>query len=797
MIWTYIRYTLRLFLRDRLHALITVLGLTIGLACGVIITIFVSNEISYESYHENAERIYRVSQNFITSGKPKKFAWSSPALGPKLFQEFPQIETFTRLKDVDRILFGFGDISFYEDHVAFADTNFFKVFTHEFIYGDPSTCLLSPSSMVLTESVSRKYFGEENPVGKEMLLLNRYPITVSAVIADPPSNTHFYNRIYISYLAWDMQAYPKSVDWSLFEIMDHTFLQFYDDFDREAFDAGWPEFYKKHVEEDAASYGQVYEPIFERITDIHYHSDLPTEYPLGNWSFFIAIVSVGIFLLLLAGINYTNLATARSYQRLRGISIQKVHGAGSGNLIIKLLLESVLMSLIALILAFGLVEYLLEFTDLADLLGLRLSGNLIKNGPALLGGFTVAGIIGLLSGAYPAAYLSRFSPLTGLRGMLARSSSVDRIIRKGLVVFQLLLAIVAITFTVLMKSQISFLENKDLGFKKGNVILVPARDTSFNSHIRIIQDELLGFPSVLSACNAFSYPGSPSGGLYVFEGDSGMEEHNLPVFFVDYNFTQTLDIELRSGRDFGLEYPGDKDNSILINEALARYMGWDDPIGKRISQGRGFNATVIGVVEDFHFRSLHHSLEPLMIRIQRDPGFNLMVRTSGQDNKIIIDYIENRFKELAPDLPFEYEFLDESFDRQYRRDEKHLRLISIFSALCIFVACLGLFTLVSYTAEKRTKEVGIRKVNGASTGQVIRLFIKDFFLLNIIALAISTPLIIWIFKAWLKEFPYQTDLKWTLFLMTYVLVLLITILTVLYHSVRAARSNPVNSLRYE
>jgi putative ABC transport system permease protein len=797
MIWTYIKYTLRLFLRDRLYALITILGLTIGLACGIIITVFVSNEISYESYHENSDRIYRVSNNFVTSGKPKKFAVSSPSLAPKLFQEYPQIETFTRLKDIGVILFGFGDITFYEDNVAFADTNFFKVFTHEFIYGDPSTCLMSPGSVVLTESVAKRYFGEENPVGKEMLVLARYPQTVSAVIADPPPNTHFYNRIYISYLAWDTQANLKSVDWSLFEVQDHSFLQFYTDFDREAFDAGWPAFYKKYVEKDAASYGQVYEPIFERITDIHYHSDLPTEYHLGNRSFFITIVSVGIFLLLLAGINYTNLATARSYQRLRGISIQKVHGAGSGNLIMKLLFESVLMSLLALILAFGLVEYLLAFTDMADLLELRLSGNLIKNWVALIGGFSVALFIGLLSGLYPAIYLSRFSPLTGLRGMLAKSSSGNRILRKGLVVFQLLLAIVAITFTVLMKSQVSFLKNKDLGFTKENVILVPARDTSFNSHIRIIQDELMEFPSVKSACNALSYPGSPSGGLYVFEGDSGMEEHNLPVLYVDYNYLNTLDIKLKAGRDFSPERPGDKNNSILINEALARYMGWDDPIGKRIIQGRGFNTTVIGVVEDFHFRSLHHSLEPLLIRLQRDPGYNLIVKTDAQDNKKVIDYIEKRFTELAPALPFEYRFLDESFDRQYRRDEKHLRLISIFSILCIFVASLGIFTLVSYSAEKRTKEVGIRKVNGASVPQVIQLFIKDFILLNLLAVVIATPLIIWLFRTWLKEFPYQTELHWPVFLITYISVLLITVLTVLYHSIRAAGTNPVNSLRYE
>ncbi len=797
MLWKYIKYSLRLSKRDRFHSLVTLLGLTIGLACGIIILLFVTNELSYEAYNEKADRIYRVSQNFVTSGRPKKFSWTSPSLGPKLHQEYPQIETFTRLKYIGRILFNMGDQSFYENHIAFADTNFFKVFTHQFIYGDPATCLEKPENIVLTEDLYHKYFGDDDPIGKTFLIENQYPAVVSAVIKNLPSNTHFFQNAYISYLGYDKQASLPSKDWSLFEIEDQTFLLFYQDFDKELFYQKWPEFYEKYIKEDGQDYGQVYEPIFEKIKDIHYQSDLPSNYHLGNKAYFITILSIGIFLLVLAAINYTNMATARSIHRLKAISIHKVMGAWMGPLILKILAESLTMTFVSLLLAFGIVEYLLEFTGFMDLLGLRLDQNIVSNGPVLVGGIGLAILVGLLSGFYPAVYYSRFSPVEGLHGVHKASSSLNHYIRQILVVFQLILAVIAVTFTILMRSQINYLEKKDLGFSKENVLILPCRDSITNASIRVVQEELMKMPQVISVSTALSYPGNPSGGLYKFEGDSGMEEHNLPVLFVDYNYLQTLGLSLAEGRDFSKAYTAENEKSIIINRSLARYMGWEDPIGKTIAQGSRFNVQVIGVVEDFNFRSLHHPIEPLMIRLQDDPGYNLIVKIRRLETGKVLTFLENRMKELVPFRPFEYDFLDESFKRQYRRDERQLSLISLFSGLCIFIACLGLFTLVSYTAERKTKEIGIRKVNGASTSKIISLFIKQFLLYSTIAIIISTPIIIWVFKTWLREFAFQTELRAAVFILIFLGVILVTILTVTYHSVKASRSNPVNSLRYE
>jgi len=797
MFWNYIKYALRLFRRDRLHSLVTLLGLTIGLACGIIILLFVTNELSYEAYHEKADRIYRVSQNFVTSGRPKKFSWTSPSLGPKLHQEFAQIETFTRLKYIGRVMFKSGDNTFYENHLAFADTNFFRVFTHQFIYGDPETCLARPENIVLTEDLYHKYFGNDDPIGKSILVENEYPLTVSGVIENLPPNTHFYQTAYISYLGYDKNSRIQSMDWTLFEIEDHTFLLFYQDLDRNSFDQKWPVFYEKYVAEDGRDYGQVYEPIFENIKEIHYQSDLPTNYHLGNRAFFFTILSIGIFLLVLAGINYTNMAIARSIHRLKAISIHKVLGAGTGSLMLKILSESMLLTFISLLLAFGIVEYLLEFTRFVDLLGLRHGQNIISNRMVLIGGLGLAALVGVLSGIYPASLYSRFSVVEGLQGMHRAASSARQYTRQFLIVFQLILAVVAVTITILMKSQINYLENKNLGFNKDNVLLMSCWDSITNASIPVIQEELLKMPQVISVSSALSYPGNPSGGLYKFEGDSGMEEHNLPVLFVDFNYLQTLGLSLAEGRDFSKEYAAEAENSIIINQALTKYMGWEDPIGKTIGQGSRFSTQVIGVVEDFNFRSLHHSIEPLMIRLQKDPGYNLIVKIAGHGTGNVLKYLESRMKELVPFRPFEYDFLDESFKRQYRRDERQLSLISLFSGLCIFIACLGLFTLVSYTAERKTKEVGIRKVNGAYTSHVISLFIKQFFLYTAIAIAISTPIAIWIFKSWLREFAYRTNLRPVIFILTFLGVAMITLLTIIYHSVKASRSNPVNSLRYE
>ena len=793
---TRISQFLRLFLKDKFHTFINLIGLSFGLTCFTIIYLYLHNEYSYDKYHMNANRIYRVAQNYVTSGKPKKFAISSPALGPLLYHEYPQIETFVRIKPMNKLLIRSGEKVFYEENLAFADSNLFKVFSYNFIAGDPGDCLIEPGCIVISEEISNKFFGDEDPVGREILLENEYPLMVTGVIEDPPPNTHIPEKAFISYLTWDNNTRLRSTDWSLFEINDFTFLLFYNDFNHEAFDEKWPDFYEKYLQEDGEIYGQVYEPIFHKLPDIHYHSNLPADYPTGNKSFLYTLLCIGIFILVLAGINYTNMSTAKATQRIREAGIRKVFGADRRSLVMRFMGESILLFIITLIISLALVEFILEFTSFNDLIGTELSLSFMKKPVALVGIICITILFTVLASFYPAFYLSRFSPADSVNKLLKLGSNGIHT-RQFLVVLQILLAIVAITFTMLMKSQIRYLVNSDPGFKKENIIYLPVMDSVLAVSIPYIQEELKKYPDVLSVSSAYSYPGFPYGGLYWFEGEDGMEEHNIPVFFVNHGFLETFGFELVKGRDFSTEYGSDTISAVIINETLCRFMNWDDPLNKRITQFSSLDAKVIGVVRDFHFRSLHTGIEPLIIRLQGDYGGHLFIRLSGKRITEIIDFLEKQYAEIVPHRPFEYFFLDDRFELMYREDHMQLKLIGIFSAICIVIAGLGVFGLVSFSTERKTKEIGIRKVQGATAIRIVLLIIGYYLKIAAIAVIIAVPLSVWLFLIWLNEFAYKTGVNIWILILSSLGAVTITLLTVLYHSFYAARLNPVGLLRYE
>lgn len=793
---TRISQFLRLFLKDKFHTFINLIGLSFGLTCFTIIYLYLHNEYSYDKYHVNADRIYRVAQNYVTSGKPKKFAISSPALGPLLSQEYPQIEMFVRIKPMNKLLIKSGEKVFYEENLAFADSNLFKVFSYNFIAGDPENCLINPGSIVISEEISNKLFGEQDPMGQEILLENEYPLMVTGVIEDPPPNTHIPEKAFISYQTWDNDTQLKSTDWSLFEINDFTFLLFYNDFNRKAFDEKWPDFYEKYLQEDGEIYGQVYEPIFHKLTDLHYHSNLPGDYPTGNKSFLYTLLSIGIFILILAGINYTNMSTAKATQRIREAGIRKVFGADRRSLIMRFMGESTLLFTVTLIISFALVEFILEFTSFNDLIGTELSLSFIKKPVILFGVICITILFTVLASLYPAFYLSRFSPADTVNKLLKlRSNGIHT--RQFLVVLQILLAIVAITFTMLMKSQIRYLVNSDPGFKKENIIYLPVTDSILAVSIPYIQEELEKFPDVLSVSSAYSYPGFPYGGLYRFEGKDGMEEHNIPVFYVNHGFLETLGLELVKGRDFSAEYGSDTSGAVIINETLCRFMNWDDPLNKRIVQLRYLDAKVIGVVRDFHFRSLHTEIEPLIIRLQGDYGGYLFIRLSGNRISEIINFLKKQYAEIVPYRPFEYFFLDDRFELMYKEDNMQLKLIGIFSVICIVIAGLGVFGLVSFSTERKTKEIGIRKVQGATVIRIVLLIIGHYLKIAAIAIVIAVPLSVWLFLIWLNEFAYKVNINIWILILSSLGAVIITLVTVLYHSFYAARLNPVGLLRYE
>ena len=786
----------RILKKDLFHGLINIVGLTFGLTCSIIIFVYLYNEFTYDRYHEKADRIWRICQNYVTSGKPKKFAISSPALGPALQNEYSQIEAFVRIKSTGRILCEYENNEFYEDKINFADSTLFKVFDYHLLLGDPDLCLREVGAIVISKSFAEKYFGKSDPLGEQLLIENRYNVTVTGIFEDQPPNTHIPADAFISYSSWDADANPKSTDWSFFEINDHTYLLFYDEFDRQSFDRDWPEFYKKYLEEDGEVYGQIYEPIFHRLRDIHYRSNLPGDFPTGNYSFLYALMFVGIFILVLAGINFVNMSTARATVRIKETGIRKMLGANRFSLILRFISESVLLSFLAMIIALALVEFIFNFTGFNHVIGADLKLNIFNKGLILVGILVITLCFGILASLYPAFYLSRFTPSETISNLFSLGIK-GTTFRQILVVAQIILGIVAVTFTFLINSQIRFLENSNLGFRKENLVVVEVRDSVLERSMEVLIHDLKTRPEVVSVSTGYSYPGFPSGGLYWFESEGELEEHNIPVFFINYEYLKSLGLELVQGRDLSRDYSSDTVNSVLINEKLAEFMNWKEPLGKKINQLNNLEATVVGVVKNFHFRSLHNNIEPLILRLVSTYYGYLIIRVDGTNPSRLLKYLEAKHNEIIPDRPFEYFFLDDKFNKLYSSDRSQLKVIGLFSIICIVIASLGIFGLISFTTERKTKEIGIRKVNGATVSDVLLLIVKQFSILTFVAVVVAIPVSVILFRIWLREFAYQVQVKPLIIVLTICCALLITVISILYHSIKASIVNPVQSLRYE
>jgi len=458
--------------------------------------------------------------------------------------------------------------------------------------------------------------------------------------------------------------------------------------------------------------------------------------------------------------------------------------------------ESMLLFIVTLIISLAIVEFILEFTSFNYLIGTELSLAFFKKPILLVGILCIALTFTILASLYPAFYLSRFSPAETL-SKLFKLGLNGAYTRQSLVIMQVLLAIIAITFTLLMRSQIQYLVTSDPGFNKENIIYLPIRDSILAAAVPYLQEELNKDPDVISVTTGFNYPGFPSGGLYWFEGENGMEEHNIPVFFVNHGFLETFGFELIEGRDFSFEYGSDTSGAVIVNETLCRFMNWDNPLGKRITQFRSLDARVVGVVRDFNFRSLHTMIEPLIIRLQFNYGGHLFIKLSGNSISEIIDFLEDKYAEIVPHRPFEFFFLDDRFKLMYQEDNLQLKLIGLFSVICLIIAGLGIFGLVSYSTERKFKEIGIRKVQGATAVGIVLLITRHFLKITVIAIVIAIPVSIWLFFVWLNEFAYKVEINIWILICSSLGVIVITLLTVLYHSVYSARLNPVESLRYE
>jgi len=803
---------MRTLYREKVYALINVIGLALAIACCLILLLYVRSELTYDQHNINHENTYRIAVEFTSNGKTDRFAINSPALGPLLLKDYPQIGGYVRLQPVARTLYKFEDLKIYWDDVYLADDNVFDVFTHKAIYGDLKTALKEPYSIAISRTFSERYFGLENPVGRT-ISTDATSYTISAVFEDLPDNSHLkYNAL------TSMNVMPLigrddkgATPGDLFNGSDYVYIEVADDMQAGELKRLLDEFYSMTAADigKQADLNAVYFP--QKLASIHFEGGWENDRPTGNIFYVYAFVAVAIFVLLVACINYTNLATARAIKRAKEVGMRKVIGAGRLQLIAQFLGESAIYTFVALLLGLVLLELAEAFTPLNGLLG-KTSLLSLADEPVIVAwiiGGTV--IVALLAGAYPAFYLSSISPLSAITASKSRRASGIQL-RQVLVFLQFFVSVAVLASTLVMQQQMNYVASKPLGFDRENrmVIMLQSGDTLEN--IQIIKNELLKDSRVLGVSRSSYVPGQDVG-LYLMEVETNqgqMERALLGQIAVDEDFVRVMGIEVLEGRDFSHQLMTDIDTSVVVNETLVKQMGWEQPIGKRINFEDLSSARVIGVMKDFHFKSLHEPVAPVFIipfpknELDGIPNWWralisgwIVVSITDADIFRTVDHIDSVISRIDPNHPFEFKFLDEMLQQHYESEVNLMNLTSAFSAICILISCMGLFGLTALTTEQRTKEIGVRKVLGASTLQIIATLSKNLILMVIVAALMASIASYYVMDDSLNAFAYRTDIEIWVFLVASLAVAAVAFLTVVMQAAKTALSNPANALRYE
>ncbi len=808
MFKNYLKIAFRNLLRHKMYSLINISGLAIGMACCILILLFVRDELSYDRFHENSDRIYRLTRTTKMGDNTFAVVHTASAMGPTLQQDYSAVEKVVRFWRMrSDVLLRFEENKFHEHGFYFADGTVFDVFTFPLKSGDPKTALQEPYTMVITEEMAEKYFGDADPIGKVISVDNNLDFKVTGVLSNIPRNSHFKFNFLASMASFEELAsgYFKGLG-AWFNNGFYTYLLFQENHDIPGLEKQLPAFVHKYMSE---SFSVVSKSAYELdlnlepLTDIYLRSNLSNQVEAVSDIRYVYIFSViAFFILLIACINFMILATARSTRRAREVGVRKVLGAFRPQLITQFVCESTLLSIIALSLSLGMVDLLLPFFN--NLAGKALSMGYFSNAFTWIVIIGITLLVGLLAGGYPSFFLSAFQPVKVLSGASKPGSRGQPRLRKALVVFQFAISIALIVGTAIISNQLNFIQNKKLGFDKEQLVVMPIKSGSMRQRYETIKSELLQYPNVLAVTAASGLPGQrlPADSYPVFlEGKDG-EDWVMRTTMVDHDYLETMEIKLTAGRDFSREFSTDASAGFILNETAVKALGWDEPLGKNITwEEGGPNGTkegrIIGVIEDYHYQSLHKKIEPLVLHIQANRFSTIAVRIQMENISETLAFLEDTWRKFDPDGAFDYSFLDEDLTNKYESEIKLSKIFSYFSSLAIFIASLGLFGLASFTAEQRTKEVGIRKVLGATVANVVTLLSKDFVKLVLLANLIAWPIAWYVMNRWLQDFAYRIDIDWWVFALAGGLALVIALLTVSTQAVRAALANPVESLRYE
>jgi putative ABC transport system permease protein len=819
MLKNYLTIALRNLNKHRFFTFINVSGLSIGIASCLIIILYVLNEFSYDKHYKNASRIYRTNGEIKFGGNHWKLAVGPAPLAAALLNEFPEVENVVRFRSQGSYLVKAegGTTSIKEYNVNRTDSTFFKVFSVPVLEGDPNSALSEPNSVAVSKSIATKYYPEGNALGKILILDNATPVKITAIYEDMPSTGHFRFDLLVS-----MTGFEEAESTNFLSNNFNTYILLKEGTDAKQLEAKLPALVVKYIGPQAAAVlggefsmekfresGNILEYTLMPMTDIHLHSDRTAELaPNSDVTYVYLFLAIAVFILFIACINFMNLSTARSANRAKEVGVRKVMGSLRSHLVRQFLTESILLSVFSFLLAVGLAYAMLPIFNSISQKTLTLPfGDLPYYAILIL----AALIVGVLAGLYPSFFLSAFKPVNVLKGNVALGMKSGRI-RSALVIFQFVISILLVIGTFTVNRQLNYIQNKKIGFEKDQVIVI--------KDAYALGKNLQAFKSEITR-NSFIESGTISGYLPVSgtwrndntfwpEGTQPTEENmvGLQNWAVDYDYLKTLGIQIKAGRFFSEQFPSDS-NAIVMNEAAVKQFNLDpNPLGKKISTFDGVNPdgspdrktitsyTVVGVVENFHFESLKQNISALAFFLEPSNG-NVAFRFKASNTQEVISTIENTWSKLAPGQPFQYSFLDEDFGRMYSSEQRLGKIFVIFASLAIVIACLGLFALTSFTAEQRTKEIGIRKVLGASVGSIVLLLSKEFGKLIVVAFLIAVPLAWYGVSWWLDNYVYKVEVGVLVYVLAGLVSFLVAWATMGYQSIKAAMSNPVNSLRSE
>jgi putative ABC transport system permease protein len=810
MLQNYFKIAWRNLLRNRAFSAINIIGLAIGLASCMLISLYVLDELSFDRFHEKGDRIVRVVFKGVMQGGEMKEAHVMPPTAAALKADYPEVLEATRLRQGGSPLVLLNQKLYTDDKLAFVDSNFLQVFTFPLIEGSVKSALLQPNTIVISKELAEKFYGKEDAIGKLLTFKDwKTPYTVTGVMENMPKHSHIQFDMLASMSSLED---AKSTSWMISEFF--TYLVLPEGYDYKKLEAKLPQTVAKYMgpqlkqalgltfaefRKKGNNIGLYLQP----LTDIHLGTEFQYELGAsGDLRYVYIFGAIAIIMLLIACINFMNLSTAGSSKRAREVGVRKVMGSEKIELVAQFLMESILLTGIAL--GLGTIICIAGLPLLNNLSGKSL-GFSLEALPALLPALLLFGLfVGVFAGSYPAFFLSSFKPISVLKGGSAvvklNSSGRNIGLRSGLVVFQFFVSITLMVGATVVYQQLKFIQNKKLGYDKDQVLVVPAWALGKNQVV--FRDELLRDSRVSNISLSGYVPAGPSDNNNYMISPEGNSSQLLKTlrYEVDYNYLATLGMEIVQGRNFSKDYGMDS-TSIILNETAAKALGWqNDALGKTVArrnnEGKGSVYRVIGVVKDFHFKSLREKISPLVMTLNQDHGW-MIIKTKNKEVSGLLAKMQNQWDSFKPDLPFTYSFLDERFNETYKADQKTGQILGLFAGLTIFVACMGLFGLAIFTAEQRTKEIGVRKVLGASVAGIVALLSKDFLKLVVVAIIIALPTSWWLMSRWLEDFEYKIDVSWWALVLVSLLSVVIALLTVSFQSIKAALMNPVRSLRSE